>query len=139
MMNEKIASIMTKDLLTVKADDTLDKVKDIFKRKRMHHLPVVDATGKKLVGLITTGDLLWLNRSFDDYPSIKVEEVMTTKLAKLESGAKIGTAAQIFLKNWFHAIPVVDEDGVLNGLVTTFDVLKYEFIKAYPNDQFPFL
>jgi CBS domain-containing protein len=84
-----------------------------------------------LVGLITTADLLWLNKNFSEYEALKVSDIMTTKLATLEPTDKIGSAAELFLLNRFHAIPVVSE-GILIGLVTSFDVLKDQFKKAYP-------
>ncbi|MEO7176972.1 MAG: CBS domain-containing protein [Saprospiraceae bacterium] len=120
---------MSTQLVTIGPDESLDRVKDLFRAKRIHHLPVVDGT--RLVGLITTSDLFWLNRPFSDYTEIKVKEVMTTKLATIEANSKIGTAAEIFLEHLFHAIPIVD-DGDLVGIVTTFDVLQYEFSKEYP-------
>jgi len=55
---------------------------------------------------------------------------MSTKLVKIEPDDKVGTAAELFLDNRFHALPVVAE-GKLVGLVTTFDMLKYEFKKEY--------
>lgn len=129
MMNEPVSLIMSTQLVTIGPDESLDRVKDLFRAKRIHHLPVVD--GARLVGLITTSDLFWLNRPFSDYAEIKVREVMTTKLATIEASSKIGTAAEIFLEHLFHAIPIVD-NGDLVGIVTTFDVLQYEFSKEYP-------
>jgi CBS domain-containing protein len=120
---------MSTNLITVSPFVTLDKVKEIFQMKRIHHLPVIQ--GKQMVGLITTYDLWNLGQSFDDYPFMMVQDVMTTKLAKLSPKDKIGTAAELFLINRFHALPVVEE-GKLKGLVTSFDILKYSFKKEYP-------
>jgi acetoin utilization protein AcuB len=130
MMNEAVSTIMTKELITIHPDDKLSMVLEAFKTKKIHHLPVIE--DGKLVGLITTSDLMWLNRSFDDYSSIQVSDVMTRKLATLEPSAKIGTAAEIFLENWFHALPIVDENELLVGIVTSFDILRYNYNKAYP-------
>lgn len=130
MMNEAVSTIMTKELITVHPDDKLSMVLEAFKTKKIHHLPVIE--DGKLVGLITTSDLMWLNRSFDDYSSVQVSDVMTRKLATLEPSAKIGTAAEIFLENWFHALPIVDENELLVGIVTSFDILRYNYNKAYP-------
>ncbi|MCO6462027.1 MAG: CBS domain-containing protein [Saprospiraceae bacterium] len=129
MMNEPLSGIMSTELITVSPADSLTVVLDLFKRRRIHHLPVVD--NGKLVGLITTADLLWLNKNFSEYESMKVSDIMTTKLATLEPTDKIGSAAELFLLNRFHAIPVVS-DGMLIGLVTSFDVLKDQFKKSYP-------
>ncbi len=130
MMNEKVESIMIKDLVTLGPESTLAHVSEIFRTKRIHHIPIVDEG--KLVGLITTYDLWRKNVSHLEYESIQVKDVMSKKLVKLEPEDKIGTAAELFLDNRFHALPVVS-DGYLVGLVTTFDVLRYEFRKEYPD------
>jgi CBS domain-containing protein len=133
MMNEAVSVLMSKNLITVGPGDTLDKVKDIFVNNKIHHLPVVE--GEKLVGLVTTWDLWKINKPFEQYDSIPVKKVMTTRIATLEPKSKIGTAAEVFLENLFHALPIVDE-GKLVGIITSFDVLKYEFRKAYPNQAY---
>ncbi|NBC24869.1 MAG: CBS domain-containing protein [Bacteroidetes bacterium] len=134
MMNEPISSIMTRNLITVSQKDSLEKVKNIFSEKNIHHMPVVD--GEELVGLITTSDLLWLDEPFDNYKNIMVSSVMTKKLAVLEPTDKIGSASQVFLRNWFHAIPIVEsESKKLLGIITTFDLLSYSFKKAYPDEK----
>ncbi|HRI32679.1 MAG TPA: CBS domain-containing protein [Saprospiraceae bacterium] len=128
-MNERVASIMTRELITVNQDDSLQKVKDILINNRIHHVPVVD--GKKLVGLVTTYDLFKLNVEHKDYPNTRVGNVMTKRIATIESNFHIGTAAEVFMEHLFHAIPVVD-NGELVGIVTSFDILKYEYQKEYP-------
>ena len=128
-MNESVQSIMIKDLVTLGPESTLAHDKDIFKTKRIHHIPIVDEG--RLVGLVTTYDL-WINSpNHENYDHIQVKDIMSKKLVKLEIDDKVGTAAELFLDNRFHALPVVD-DGMLVGLVTTFDVLRYEFKKEYP-------
>jgi CBS domain-containing protein len=125
---------MTRELITVSPEDHLEKVKDIFSEKQIHHMPVVE--NDELVGLVTTSDLLWLNEDFDSYKYIKVARIMTKKLAVLEPADKIGTAAQVFLRNWFHALPIVKPGTkTLVGIVTSFDILYYSFQKEYPGEK----
>jgi acetoin utilization protein AcuB len=133
MMNEPISSIMTTKVVTVRPDDTLEAVKDILFFKKVHHIPVVE--GHRLAGIITSYDLVKLGRCQEEYRQIKVKEVMTEKVATLEPEEKIGAAAQIFLENLFHGIPIVNEDQDLVGIVTSLDVLRYNFHKAYPEHQ----
>jgi CBS domain-containing protein len=129
MMNEPLSSIMTTQLYTVGPDETLDKVREILVTKRIHHLPVVE--GKRLAGLVTTYDLFKLTYHPNELAGIKVSQVMTSHLATLEPSDKIGSAAELFLENLFHAVPIV-RNGELVGIVTSFDVMKYEFRKEYP-------
>jgi len=131
MMNEAVKSIMSTDLITISPRTKLTQVRKIFMDHKIHHLPVMEKGS--IVGLVTTYDL-WKNEiSPSDYDTTEVGEVMTTSIAKIRATDKIGTAAELFLDNRFHALPVVNEHDHLLGIVTSFDVLLYEFKKAYPN------
>lgn len=120
---------MMKDLITLRPEDTLTQVSEVFKTKKIHHIPVVE--DGKLVGLVTTYDMWRKNVRHEDYDKIQIKEIMSKRLIKLEPDSKIGTAAELFLDNRFHALPVVDGEKLI-GLVTTFDILRYQFKKEYP-------
>ncbi len=130
MMNEPVYTIMTTNLITVSPEDSLSTARETFMTNSLHHLPVLD--GEKIVGIMTTYDL-WKNEiAPENYPTAQVKEIMNTKIAKISPNDKIGTAAEVFLSNKFHALPVVDDTNKLLGIVTTFDVLLYEFKREYP-------
>lgn len=131
MMNEAVNTIMSTDLITVRPAQKLDEVRYLFLTHHIHHLPVVN-DHSQLIGIITTYDL-WKNEIAPvDYNKTEVVDIMTTSVARIGPYDKIGTAAEIFLDNRFHALPVVDENDALLGIVTSFDVLLYEFKKEYP-------
>ncbi len=131
MMNEQIRSIMTKAPVTVSPESTLSDVLDLFKKRRVHHLPVTK--NNKLVGLVTTYDLWKFNQQQENYKHIHVSEVMSTNLCKISPIDKVGTAAELLMDKRFHALPVVNLRGELKGIVTSFDIMKYTLNKAYPN------
>ncbi|MDQ3017300.1 MAG: CBS domain-containing protein [Bacteroidota bacterium] len=131
MMNEPLSSIMTRDVITADQDDSLATARKIFLQNKVHHLPIVK--GSRLVGILTTYDLFKMNganvgKNLED---VTIGDVMTKHVATLEPDDKIGSAAELFLENLFHAVPIV-KDGDLHGIVTSFDVIKYEFHKEYP-------
>lgn len=130
MMNEKVETIMIKNLITLGPESTVAHAVEIFRSKKIHHIPITDEG--KLVGLITTHDLWNKFVAPEAFDTTLIKDVMAKKLIKLDPEDKIGTAAELFLDNRFHALPVVI-DGLLVGLVTTFDVLRYEFKKEYPD------
>lgn len=131
-----IKEIMTTKLVTVLPDAAIDDVKKIFDKHTFHHIPVVDA-GKALQGIITREDFLKLfymlakntagkTYSEKEYKSLKAKDVMTEYPVALEPEDTIGLAADIFLANRFHALPILDDD-ILVGIVTTHDLLSYSF------------
>ena len=132
MMNEFVHTIMTPDVVTLSPGSTLGEAREIFLNKKIHHIPVVD--GKKLVGLITAWDIFKLGLSAVAYQDMRVSEVMTTHLAALDPGQHIGAAAEVLMEHLFHAVPIVNDKHELIGIVTTYDILKYEYLKEYPKD-----
>lgn len=133
MMNEPLSSIMSKPVITADPNDKLTVARDIFKQNRVHHLPIVHGT--RLLGILTTYDIFKLiDRDNVDFESTLIKDVMTTHVATLEPEDKIGSAAELFLENLFHAVPIVKNDELV-GIVTSFDVIKYEFHKEYPSQD----
>lgn len=131
MMNESLHTIMTSNVVTLSPGSTLGDAREIFTTKRIHHIPIVDK--KKLVGLITSWDIFKLGLSAVAYQDMRVSEVMTTHLATLEPEQHIGAAAEVLMEHLFHAVPIVNDDYELVGIVTTYDILRYEYKKEYPD------
>lgn len=137
MMNEYVQAVMTSNVITLSPDDTLAEARKILLGKRIHHLPIVE--GKKLVGLVTSWDLFKLGKSADEYGSMKCRDVMTTHIATLEPDQHLGAAAEVLMEHLFHAIPIVNDEHELVGIVTTYDLLKYEYRKEYPENLEKFI
>lgn len=146
LMNRPVSEIMTKKLITVLPTDSLQMVNDIFEKHNIHHIPVVRHLD--MVGLISKTDFykaihvakLENKEEVESYnksifAKFTAEDIMTKHVVKIEPGDKIGTAAEIFLENYFHAIPVVNEGGELEGIVSSYDVIKLFFHEAYPNQE----
>lgn len=134
--NRPVKEIMTKNLVTVPPTATASEIKSIFNKYSFHHLPVVDAAGR-LQGIISKEDfskvayVLSLNTSGKTfstfkYQSLEASDFMSKYPLSLDPEDTIGLAADIFLANKFHALPIVEDDELL-GLVTTHDLLLYSF------------
>ena len=52
---------------------------------------------------------------------------MTSQVARLSPKDSLQTAADYFRENLFHAIPIVDENDRLVGILTTYDLINYAF------------
>ncbi|MFN0016217.1 MAG: CBS domain-containing protein [Saprospiraceae bacterium] len=124
-----ISTIMVTDLVTINPEENLLAVKKIFDTHKFHHLPVVRF--RKIVGIISKTDFNHftggLHHSGEANTALlertKVEDIMTKGIGKLEPDDRINVALEIFSKNWFHALPVVEHDELV-GIVTTQDVIK---------------
>ena len=130
MMNELVQSHMTTNVITLNPDSTLGEARDILLKKRIHHIPIVE--GKKLVGMVTSWDIFKLGKSADEYKSMKVSEIMTTKVATLDPDQHLGAVAEVLTEHLFHAIPIVNDQRELLGIVTSTDIVRYEHSKEYP-------
>jgi acetoin utilization protein AcuB len=138
MLNDTpISEIMTRYLITVSPNTTLDKIRAIFQQHDFHHLPVVD--GEQLVGILSRIDVdrvsrclgLFHSKSNQEYndrlfQSLLAEEVMTKTVKTIAPEEPVGYAAVLFSENKFHALPVV-ERGQLVVMVTTFDLMEFAY------------
>jgi len=142
-----ISSIMTTKLYTVSTEDNLATVKEIFDAHRIHHIPVVHV--RQLAGMISRRDFEHFMGGMSHFEKdkqvgeqrlehTKASEIMTAHLAKLEPDDRINVALEVFSRNLFHALPIVDGNGELAGIVTPFDVMKalLEEKPAHPEDVY---
>lgn len=99
----------------------------LMSKYRISGVPIVNnAEEQKLVGIITNRDL----RFIQDY-SIKISEVMTKEnLITAPVGTTLEEAEKILQKHKVEKLPLVDENGVLKGLVTIKDIEK---VIEFPN------
>jgi CBS domain-containing protein len=132
MMNELVQSHMTTDLITLGPENTLGEARDILLSKHIHHIPIVE--GRKLVGMVTSWDIFKLGKSVAEYKDMKVKEIMTTKVATLEPDQHLGAVAEVLTEHLFHAVPIVNDNHELLGIVTSTDIVRYEHSKEYPEN-----
>ncbi|MGG3529192.1 IMP dehydrogenase [Bacillus pseudomycoides] len=94
---------------------------------RISGVPIVNnLEEQKLVGIITNRDM----RFIQDY-SIKISDVMTKeKLITAPVGTTLEEAEKILQKYKIEKLPLVDNNGVLQGLITIKDIEK---VIEFPN------
>lgn len=128
-----VSKIMSTNLITLSPNSSIAEASKIFQENRIHHIPIL--SNQELVGIISKSDFLFFRKGFlnteadEQLEKIRmnnyqVSYIMTTGMAKLESTSKINVALEIFKKNIFHAIPVVDNEKLV-GIVTTFDIINH--------------
>ena len=125
-----INRIKISNVIFVHPEDTMMKVEKIFETYSIHHILVIQ--NDELLGLISKTDLLNLYKEYanqgkiPERNKITAASFMTTKLVTLEGDDSIGLAADIFLSNQFHSLPIL-ENKKLKGIITNHDIIKYCF------------
>jgi IMP dehydrogenase len=110
---------------TIGPRETLADVLRLMERSSVSGIPVVDEG--KLVGIITNRDL-----QFETDRSRPVHEVMTPRdrLVTTPVGTSLEEARQVLHRHRIEKLPVVDRNGVLQGLMTVKDIRKRQ---QFPN------
>ena len=125
--------IMTSNVIFVHYNDKVHKVESIMKKKHFRHVPVLKEG--ELVGMVSLTDLQRLSftgnlapADVEDevpfYEVMSLDQVMVRNPTTIDVSATIKDVAKVLSKHEFHALPVL-EDGVLIGMITTTDILKY--------------
>ncbi|MER5971649.1 IMP dehydrogenase [Streptomyces sp. NPDC002055] len=116
---------MVTDPITVRPDATLREADALCAKFRISGVPVTDAAGK-LRGIVTNRDM-----AFEMDRSRQVREVMTPMpLVTGKVGISAEDAVELLRRHKIEKLPLVDEAGVLKGLITVKDFVKAE---KYPN------
>ncbi|MBZ5753158.1 IMP dehydrogenase [Metabacillus rhizolycopersici] len=105
----------------------------LMSKYRISGVPIVNnPEEQKLVGIITNRDM----RFIQDF-SIVISDVMTkNNLVTAAVGTTLKEAEGILQKHKIEKLPLVDEDGVLKGLITIKDIEKViEFPHSAKDDQ----
>lgn len=116
---------MILDPVTLLVDATVADALNLMKEFGIGGIPVVDEN-HKLVGIVTNRDL-----RFERNLEKKVEVAMTSKnLITTKEFTDFEKAADILQEHRIEKLPVVNDDGILVGLITYRDIIK---IKEHPN------
>lgn len=150
----RVKEILTQELVTVEADDSLHDALELMAENRVTALPVLDHKGR-CVGILSASDFVELIRDLDDemrdlgrveelshqwildrfdkhdLTARLVSEFMTLNVATITSEQTLAEAAREMLRHKVHRLPVVKKDGTLLGIVSTMDLLG-GFVEGAP-------
>jgi IMP dehydrogenase len=105
--------------ITLGPDRPIREAAALMARFRISGVPIVDGLGK-LVGIITNRDL-----QFEDNLDRPIRDAMTRDhLITAPVGTTLEGAEKILGKHKIEKLPVVDESGILRGLITVKDIFK---------------
>jgi len=124
---------MTADPLCLHPEMSLRQVRDLISGKSFRHFPVTDAAGR-LVGMVSDRDLrsafpsTALNPTvrqdqLERLEQVRVESIMSRPPIALPRDATLDDALLLFDRHSIGALPVVDHDARIVGIITVRDVL----------------
>ena len=122
---KKCSEIMTKDLIFSHPTDTVDDVAKLMKKEDIGPVLIVEKgdQGKRLVGIVTDRDLaIKVVGEGRDPKKTKVKDVMTTKVVTCRADDDVQNAMNAMAQHQLRRIPVVDEYGMLVGIISQADV-----------------
>ena len=129
----QVRDIMNPDVTTVSPDEALIDLGARLHHGRFRHLLVVE--GGRLVGVVSDRDVLRATSPFLDTHGESwrdastltraAREVMTAEVVTVQPSVPLGEAAALMLERGVSCLPVVDEEGRPEGIVTSTDVLKH--------------
>lgn len=139
--------IMTRDVITVRADEDVDKVAQLLLDNKISGIPVVDEN-HRVIGMITEKDLMvkatelkvpFYLTLFDSiiflenpirfkndlkkYTASQVKDAMTKKVHWVAEDTPVSEIAELMQKENINRVPVI-RHGKIIGIVTRNDILK---------------
>ena len=125
---------MTREVITVDKEATIFDAQELLAKNKIRHLPIIDKD-RRLVGIITDRDI----RSALPYNSLmehsgekenervskfKVKDIMTKDPISISPAYTIQDALLLIQKSKVGALPVVDDDLKLTGIISVRDLLR---------------
>ena len=130
----KVADLMSRKLITVAPDDTVEVAVQLLRRRGVRHLLVMKKN--KLVGILSDRDLkramdpgrtkkklLGIGGLYFLLEPILIREIMTRDVVTVGPDLSAQDAARIMVAERFGALPV-EEKGKTVGIVTETDLLR---------------
>ena len=120
-----VKDCMTNKLVTLSPEQRIEEAIHVLLKNHISGAPVVDAN-KKLLGVLSEKDCLriFANGAYNRLPGAIVEQYMSKEPTTISVEVDIFSAAEVFLRNPFRRLPIVDENGVLVGQISRRDVLN---------------
>ena len=127
-----VSRSMTHKVITVDQEATIFDAQELLAKNKIRHLPIIDKD-RRLIGIITDRDI----RSALPYKSLmehgsekervsqfKVKDIMTKDPISISPADTIQDALLLIQNSKVGALPVVDDDHKLKGIISVRDLLR---------------
>jgi CBS domain-containing protein len=121
-----IKDVMTTNPRYCVPGDTSTHAARIMKDKNVGIVPIIASDiDHKLIGVVTDRDLCLAIVAQNVQPdSVQVRQCMTTPIVTVWPEDDVQKALALMSENQVRRIPVVNEDGMLEGMVATADIVQ---------------
>lgn len=118
---ETAGSIMTKELISISAADTVEDVLKLLRKEAPHaeiiyYLYVIDEDGE-LAGVLSLRNLIIAE------PDDMIHEIMNSRVISVPENMDQEEVGKLIKKYDFLAVPVVSKENTLLGIITVDDIL----------------
>lgn len=121
-----VSDVMTKNVKSVRMSSTLGEVLQTMRDLGFEAIPVTGSQ-RELLGIVTEHDLLVKlgeNPSREFLEQTKVADIMAKEVVSIGQSEIIESACYLMQKHDFNALPVVDDEDNLSGIVTQTDIFS---------------
>jgi len=129
----KIQDVMTPHPMWCLPEDTSIQAARIMRELNVGIVPVVkSSTDRTLVGVVTDRDLCVGVVAMDQHPqAVPVQKCMTTTMVACQPNEDILRAADLMEEHQVRRIPVVDQQGILQGMISTADICQRSNLSSH--------
>lgn len=126
---KRSGSVIIENPYFIKPDQSVREAISYMKEKEVSGLLVTDS-GAKLVGILTSRDIM-----FESESTKLVKDVMTSDVVTAKPGVGVSEAKKILQENRIEKLPLVDEKGIVKGLITSKDIMNTDNYPAASKDK----
>jgi acetoin utilization protein AcuB len=129
-----VSRSMTRKVITVAPDEEIFKAQELMAANKIRHIPVVETDGR-LIGIVTDRDIRSAlpYKFFKQSPSaeekkklsqLKIKDIMTQNPMTISAAHTLQDVLLMIQDARVGALPVVDENGILDGIISVRDLLR---------------
>ncbi|MFC7228339.1 CBS domain-containing protein [Salinirubellus salinus] len=115
------ASVMMKNAPRVERTADVREVARVLVEGGVKVAPVFEAN--KLWGIVTQDAIL--EAVLENLDVLSVDQIATDEVVTLREDDRVGRAINLLRENGISRLPVLDEDGLLSGMLTTHDIVEF--------------
>jgi len=131
--NSTVREWMSSPALVIRPEASIGSAHEVMKNRKIRRLAVVDEHNR-LIGIVTIGDIreakpsdattlsIWeINYLYEQYT---VEKIMSHDVITIKADDKVVNAAKLMLEHKVSGLPVINNEGVLVGMITESDIFR---------------